>query len=595
MSKAIEWCEARPDQTQAAVDNAIAINPANAPVGAPGVRRNDDGTVTVGQPLTGIAEKFWRNGSVLQVSFTNGSEEQQTRVMRIASRWSDHANIQFERIADRNDPAPDIRVTFDGSGNWSKIGTDSRLSTHARASSMNFSNFVPNEDTVLHEFGHALGLKHEHQNPKAGIKWNKEAVYKDFSGGSDPWDKEKVDRNVFNVLTENSLLYSRFDPQSVMGYTIWASWTTDGFSLTRGTTLSAFDISGIGDWYPFGGAQRPSYKPGSDDMRVLTRGISGRMFERRWDGTRWATGSEWALALTGEITGHPGTPNWNPGTRMAVVARATSGEPVAAEFSGGRWGSWTGLGGGLTGSPMVLATGDWEWCFVRGESGRPFFKRRALHGAWDTSGGGWSELGGAMTGGFSGDTYRSRMAIAVRGSSGQAAIKWWDGRTWQPGATSWVGLGAQITAQPAIVWTDDALHVVARFPDGTPHHLIYDTATGRTTRPWTPITGGILGSPTLVREGSNVIHLLVRGISRRTFRRVWRDGAWSPGWEDLAGQALDSPTGIHIAGIGSRPGQLNVFVTGVTRRGFRKVAEGARWTPVGTDWESLGGILDWGV
>jgi len=29
--------------------------------------------------------------------------------------------------------------------------------------------------TVLHEFGHALGLIHEHQNPASGgFKWNRE-------------------------------------------------------------------------------------------------------------------------------------------------------------------------------------------------------------------------------------------------------------------------------------------------------------------------------------------------------------------------------------------------------------------------------------
>jgi len=31
--------------------------------------------------------------------------------------------------------------------------------------------------TVLHEFGHALGLIHEHQSPfKGGFEWNKDEV-----------------------------------------------------------------------------------------------------------------------------------------------------------------------------------------------------------------------------------------------------------------------------------------------------------------------------------------------------------------------------------------------------------------------------------
>lgn len=592
MAKSIEWCVTHPDSLQAALDNASATSSANTTTLT---LPHSNGVVTTTQPLTGIASTFWPNGSVLKVSFTNGNETQQARVMEVASRWSDHANIRFEQITDSNDPAPDIRVTFNGSGNWSQIGTNSRIEAKAGNASMNFSSFMPSNATILHEFGHALGLKHEHQNPKAGIQWNKPKVYEAFTGPPHNWTTDEVNRNIFDALKEDSLLYSRFDPQSIMGYTILPTWTTDEFSSSGGNDLSAFDISGIGDWYPFGGAQRPSFKPASDDIRVLTRDISGRMLERRWDGTRWQSGDKWSLTIGGEVTGQPGLPEWNSGSHMAVVSRSPTGAPIAAEFSGNHWRGWTNLGGEITGSPTVLATGSSEWCFVRGASGRPFFKRRNLHGTWNTIGGDWTALGGSITGGFSGHTYREKLALAVRGSSGQAAIKWWDGKAWRPGATAWVGLGDAITAQPSILWLGDNLHVVARFPDGTPHHLIYDTSTRRTTQPWTPIAGSILGSPTLVREGRDVAHLLVRGISQRTFRRIWRNGAWSGIWEDLGGQALDSPTGVVTSAIGSRPSQLHVFVTGTSRRGFRKVWDGSRWTPSGKDWETLGGHLDWGT
>lgn len=595
MTEEAYWCEAGPDWTPEAIENAVAINPANAPAGATGVRRNDDGTVTVTQSLTGIAGKFWPIGSVLRVAFTNGNDAQRARVMEIASGWSDHANVQFERVDDGNDPTPDIRVSFDQNRHWSRVGTDSRLSTEAGNASMEFIGFNPGRGTVLHEFGHALGLKHEHQNPSAGIKWDKEEVYNDLGGPPNNWSRSRVDGNVFSEIKDDSLNYSRFDPQSVMGYTIRASWTTDGFSMSPGSDLSPFDISGIGDWYPFGGAQRPSYRPGSDDVRVLTRGVSGRMFERRWDGRRWEPHDDWDLALEGDVTGHPGVPGWNSGSRMAVVSRSPGGMPVAAELFGGGWRGWTGLGGEITGSPTVIATNDAEWCFVRGASGRPFFKRRELHGAWSRSSRAWLQLGGEITGGVAGDAWRNTLALAVRGSSGQAAIKWWDGSAWRPGTRSWIGLTDAITAIPAIGWQGDALHVVARFPDGEPHHLIYDTRTRRVTRGWTSLGGGIIGSPTLVCEGRDVMHLLVRGTSRRTFRKTWRDGAWSEGWENLGGQALDSPTGLSVPGIGAKPTELHVFVTGVSRGGFRKVWNGTTWTPGGTGWEALGGRLDWGV
>ena len=411
---------------------------------------------------------------------------------------------------------------------------------------MEFVGFDPGAGTVLHEFGHALGLKHERQNPRVAIKWDKEEVYDDLGGPPNNWRRLRVDGNVFDKLKDDSLNYSRFDPRSVTGYTIRSNWTTDGFSTSPGSDLSPFDISSIGDWYPFGGAQRPSYRPGSDDVRVLTRGVSGRMFERRWDGRCWEPHDNWDLALEGDVTGHPGAPGWNSGSRMAVVSRSPGGMPVAAELFGGGWRGWTGFGG-------------------------------------------------EIRGGVAGDAWRNTLALAVRGSSGQAAIRWWDGSAWRPGTRSWIGLTNAITANPAIGWQGDALHVVARFPDGEPHHLIYDTRTRRVTRGWTSLGGGIIGSPTLVCEGRDVMHLLVRGTSRRTFRKTWRDGAWSEGWENLGGQALDSPTGLSVPGIGAKPTELHVFVTGVSRGGFRKVWNGTTWTPEGTGWEALGGRLDWGV
>ena len=52
---------------------------------------------------------------------------------------------------------------------------------------------------MRHEFGHALGMIHEHQNPAAQgeIPWDKPKVYAYYA--QQGWSKDDVDTNIFEV------------------------------------------------------------------------------------------------------------------------------------------------------------------------------------------------------------------------------------------------------------------------------------------------------------------------------------------------------------------------------------------------------------
>ncbi len=59
-------------------------------------------------------------------------------------------------------------------GSWSYLGTDA-TSIPLESFTMNLG-FV-DRPTILHEFGHSLGLIHEHQSPfEGGFEWNREEV-----------------------------------------------------------------------------------------------------------------------------------------------------------------------------------------------------------------------------------------------------------------------------------------------------------------------------------------------------------------------------------------------------------------------------------
>ena len=116
------------------------------------------------------------------------------------------------------------------------------------------------EAVILHEFGHAIGLIHEHQNPVHGIRWNKDVVYRDLGGPPNNWPKATVDFNMFATYDRSQVNATDVDPKSIMLYAIPATWTLDGFSSEPNAVLSDLDKAFIGDPrnYPLKGDRVPA-------------------------------------------------------------------------------------------------------------------------------------------------------------------------------------------------------------------------------------------------------------------------------------------------------------------------------------------------
>ena len=169
MDKIIHACldvRLSPEQEAESLRLAAQINPANAP------RNPFEAAVN--------SRKLWRPGTTLTVSFIEGEPIVQTQVEHYAHVWEEYANIYFKFV--HSDTA-DIRIAFHkGDGSWSTIGTDARLVEQAEPT-MNYGWLTPDTHddeyrrVVLHEFGHALGLIHEHQNPANGIPWDINKAY----------------------------------------------------------------------------------------------------------------------------------------------------------------------------------------------------------------------------------------------------------------------------------------------------------------------------------------------------------------------------------------------------------------------------------
>ncbi len=203
----------------------------------------------------------WKK-SRITVSFVNGTPFLQDKVKKYASEWSKYANIQFEFV---NYPEADIRVGFfQGKGSWSLLGNAAanfskniqtgEIEPGRGGISMNFGwfNHTTQEEefarTILHEFGHALCLEHEHKNPIAGINWNLEALHQYYLK-NDGWSPNEVYHNVLKPNSEDQT-NGEYDPWSIMHYPISPNLTLDGYGVDWNRALSPGDIKLIGQLYP---------------------------------------------------------------------------------------------------------------------------------------------------------------------------------------------------------------------------------------------------------------------------------------------------------------------------------------------------------
>lgn len=199
----------------------------------------------------GDPKRFWAPGVTLRVCFLDGAAGLRQRVLAAASTWTDHANLTF---APTDDPAAEIRVTFDLGVSQSLVGTDCRTAKPGEPT-MALALLAGSPDLSVtlharHEFGHALGLVHEHQNPAEGIQWNKDEVYRAMAGPPNHWDRPTVDRNYFERYGRDTYKFTEFDPDSVMLYAVPKAWTLDRRSFKTNSELSALDRTFIADAYP---------------------------------------------------------------------------------------------------------------------------------------------------------------------------------------------------------------------------------------------------------------------------------------------------------------------------------------------------------
>ena len=214
----------------------------------------------------------------LRICFFGGSEAVRQTIKDLASEWEKPENsVRFDwgKKGFRNCETATkkrlmhIRVGFDQPGYFSALGGSSIQQRNLDEPSMNFEGFdkmTPEEirtrnggyeaGTIRHEFGHAIGLTHEHQSPKASCEadFDWDFIYKAFGGPPNNWDKATIDFNMRRE-TDPDIISTKFDPKSVMKYFYEPKLFKNGdksscFVNGDNNEISPLDLKAIGFMYP---------------------------------------------------------------------------------------------------------------------------------------------------------------------------------------------------------------------------------------------------------------------------------------------------------------------------------------------------------
>ncbi|KAI1756782.1 hypothetical protein F4782DRAFT_280630 [Xylaria castorea] len=194
-------------------------------------------------------------------SFTN--EQVQGFVKDGAYDWTRGTSLRFSFLhaTDSNRDRANIRVSFQGSGNWSVLGTTS-VESGKPTMNLGFERDVKKAEitrVALHEFGHALGFHHEHSSPNFPLHLDREAIMKDYDTSSDNW----FDDNFAKLAMSSTIEASCFDIDSVMMYTIWPSWNKEEACIRGSLVLSKTDRKMVQKWYPPRSIRQSTMRVGS--------------------------------------------------------------------------------------------------------------------------------------------------------------------------------------------------------------------------------------------------------------------------------------------------------------------------------------------
>jgi hypothetical protein len=174
--------------------------------------------------LVGSPGLAWKKQRVITIAFDGGSDDLYHLIEQTANEWTalgGELSFSFKdntgqyrhwTPADKSSAA-NIRIAFDNTGYWSLLGVLA-MNVDPGDPTMNFGGFPDDlqkyfhgqntadwstsyaHTTILHEFGHAIGLSHEHFNPQCQKDLKMDTIVTYLTGPPNNWSQEQARFNM---------------------------------------------------------------------------------------------------------------------------------------------------------------------------------------------------------------------------------------------------------------------------------------------------------------------------------------------------------------------------------------------------------------
>lgn len=206
----------------------------------------------------------------LLVGLFDAEKDLRNEIMTEARKWTGPNGANLEFVETEDVASAHIRIRVETDFNDSALGRQARHRKFSGTHTMRLG-YLSNSRTnrrqrkriIQHEFGHVLGLRHEHQHPDSGLTWRTNEIVADHLGKN--WGKcntkdvtpaqlEKLcEESVRSFYLSHSISghkLAEYDPDSVMLYTFPASFNDEGVEVSRLNLISPKDLDFAKRLYP---------------------------------------------------------------------------------------------------------------------------------------------------------------------------------------------------------------------------------------------------------------------------------------------------------------------------------------------------------